>query len=180
MRRRAGGVLRRVGVLSFAAAVAAAGAGFPGGVACARAAPGGSAPAAEGSSLARSAGSAEGDSRSPADPVLADLGAAVFLRRCAVCHGEDGRGNGPAAGALRTPPADLTRIAARRGGAFPEGEIARYIDGRFAVQAHGTREMPIWGERLGERIPEAGVSEEVVRGQLTVLVEYLESIQRKE
>ncbi len=112
------------------------------------------------------------------DPLLADLGEPVFLRRCGACHGESGRGDGPAAGALRVAPADLTRIAARRGGSFPEGEIARLIDGRFTVQAHGTREMPIWGERLGEQIPDAGVSEEVVRGQISVLVEYLKSIQR--
>jgi mono/diheme cytochrome c family protein len=112
------------------------------------------------------------------DPILADLGKPLFVRRCAACHGERGRGDGPAVGALRVAPADLTRIAARRGGSFPEGEIARVIDGRFAVQAHGTREMPIWGERLGEQIPEAGVSEEVVRGQISVLVEYLKSIQR--
>ena len=115
-----------------------------------------------------------------ADPVLAELGADVFLRRCASCHGEDGRGDGPAAGALRVPPADLTRIAARRGGSFPKGEIARFIDGRFSIEAHGSREMPVWGERLGERIPEAGVSEEVVRGQIGVVVEYLQTIQRSE
>jgi len=112
------------------------------------------------------------------DPVLAELGREVFLRRCASCHGDGGRGDGPAAGALRTAPADLTRIAARRGGSFPKGEIARFVDGRFAVEAHGTREMPVWGERLGEQIPEAGVSEEVVRGQIGVVVEYLETIQR--
>jgi len=111
------------------------------------------------------------------DPVLAELGAEVFLRRCASCHGEGGRGDGPAAGALRTAPADLTRIAARRGGTFPKGEIARFVDGRFAVEAHGGREMPVWGERLGEQIPEAGVSEEVVRGQVGVVVEYLQTIQ---
>jgi mono/diheme cytochrome c family protein len=113
----------------------------------------------------------------PPDAVLAELGREVFLRRCASCHGEDGRGDGPVSGALRTPPADLARIAARRGGAFPKGEIARFVDGRFTVQAHGTREMPVWGERLGEQIPEAGVSEEVVRGQIGVVVEYLQTIQ---
>jgi mono/diheme cytochrome c family protein len=113
-----------------------------------------------------------------ADPVLAELGEPVFVRRCASCHGTSARGDGPAAGALRSAPADLTRIAARRGGSFPEGEIARFIDGRFAVLAHGSREMPIWGQRLGEQIPDAGVSEEVVRGQISVLIEYLKSIQR--
>jgi mono/diheme cytochrome c family protein len=114
------------------------------------------------------------------DPVLAELGRDLFRRHCASCHGENGRGDGPAAGALRTPPADLTRIAARRGGTFPEGEIARFIDGRFVVEAHGTREMPVWGERLGERVPEAGVSEEVVRGQVSVVLEYLRSLQTRD
>jgi mono/diheme cytochrome c family protein len=111
------------------------------------------------------------------DPVLAELGEDVYLRYCAACHGEGGQGDGPAAGELRTPPADLTRIAARRGGTFPKGEIARFIDGRFAVAAHGTREMPIWGQRLGAQIPEAEISEDVVRGQISVVIEYLESIQ---
>jgi mono/diheme cytochrome c family protein len=127
----------------------------------------------------RSTESGKAPAPSP-DPVLAELGRDVFVRRCASCHGESGQGDGPAAGALRTPPADLTRIAARRGGVFPKGEIARFIDGRFAVAAHGTREMPIWGQRLGEQIPEADVSEEVVRGQISVLIEYLASIQRGE
>jgi mono/diheme cytochrome c family protein len=125
------------------------------------------------------AGGAPAPAPSP-DPVLAELGRDVFLRRCASCHGEGGQGDGPAAGALRTPPADLTRIAARRGGVFPKGEIARFVDGRFAVAAHGTREMPVWGERLGEQIPEAEISEEVVRGQISVVIEYLESIQRED
>lgn len=125
-------------------------------------------------------GAAQPPPAAPPDAVLADLGETVYVRYCAACHGAGGRGDGPAAGALRVAPADLTRISARRGGAFPEGELARFIDGRFAVQAHGTREMPIWGQRLGERIPEAGVSEEVVRGQISVLVEYLRSIQRSD
>jgi mono/diheme cytochrome c family protein len=130
--------------------------------------------------MALAACASEASDRPPpaaADPVLAELGEPVFQRRCAACHGESGRGDGPVAGALRVAPADLTRIAARRGGSFPEGEIARFIDGRFAVQAHGTREMPVWGERLGEQIPDAGVSEEVVRGKISVVVEYLKSIQ---
>jgi hypothetical protein len=91
--------------------------------------------------------------------------------------GADGKGRGPAAGAMKTPPTDLTRISARRDGVFPEGEMARVIDGRFEIAAHGSREMPVWGERFGERIPEAGVSEEVVRGRIFVLVEWLKSIQ---
>jgi mono/diheme cytochrome c family protein len=114
------------------------------------------------------------------DPVLAELGAESFPRYCGSCHGLHGQGDGPAAGALLRRPADLTRIAARRGGNFPAGEIARFIDGRFTVEAHGSREMPVWGERFGEAIPDSGVSEEVTRGKIAVLVEYLKSIQRKD
>ena len=46
------------------------------------------------------------------------------------------------------------------------------------VTAHGSREMPVWGERFGANVPEAGVSEEIVRGRVLVLVEYLKSIQK--
>jgi mono/diheme cytochrome c family protein len=114
------------------------------------------------------------------DPVLAELGAEAFPRYCGSCHGVRGEGDGPSADALRTRPADLTRIAARRGGSFPAGEIARTIDGRFAIAAHGSREMPVWGERFGETIPDSGVGEEIARGKIAVLVEYLRSIQRDE
>jgi mono/diheme cytochrome c family protein len=115
-----------------------------------------------------------------ADPVLAKVGAEHYVQYCAACHGVTGKGNGPAAGELRTPPADLTQIAARGGGDFPDYEIARYIDGRFVLPAHGSREMPVWGRRFGERIVDGASAEEVVRGQLLILVEYLKSIQEAE
>jgi len=114
------------------------------------------------------------------DPVLAEMGAESFPRYCGSCHGIRGEGDGPTVSALRTRPADLTRIAARRGGSFPAGEIARFIDGRFTLAAHGSREMPVWGERFGEAVPEASVAEEITRGKIAVLVEYLKSIQRKD
>ncbi len=113
-----------------------------------------------------------------AQPMLASLGAESYHQYCASCHGADGRGNGPAAGALRVPPADLTRIAARRGGTFPEAEIATFIDGRFELAAHGTREMPVWGRKLGEPIAPGVQHDEMVRGRIDTLVEYLKSIQR--
>ncbi len=112
-----------------------------------------------------------------ADELLAEMGAEYFARYCASCHGMAGNGRGPAASALAIRPADLTRIAARRGGDFPEGEIARKIDGRFAVEAHGTREMPVWGERFAADVPDSQVAESIIRGKLVMLVEYLKSIQ---
>src|SRR5881628_2368773 len=38
----------------------------------------------------------------------APLGQRVYARRCAVCHGPDGRGNGPAAPSLTPRPRDFT------------------------------------------------------------------------
>jgi len=105
-------------------------------------------------------------------------GQQYFQRYCSACHGLNGRGDGPAAPALQPPPADLTRIAQRRGGHFPVAEIAAFIDGRTVMPAHGSREMPIWGERFGEMGGSGSVGEEVVRGNLLILIEYLQSIQR--
>ncbi len=106
------------------------------------------------------------------------VGRQYFVRYCSACHGREGRGDGPAAPALHPPPADLTRIAQRRGGHFPAAEIAAFIDGRSVVPAHGSREMPIWGERFGEMVGGGSVGEEVVRGNLLVLIEYLQAIQQ--
>jgi mono/diheme cytochrome c family protein len=109
--------------------------------------------------------------------LMLSLGEREFATHCAVCHGLDARGDGPAAKALRTAPADLTRIAARRGGDFPSGEVAEKIDGRFEVTAHGTREMPVWGVHLATPIAEDASGAEVARGRIDLLVEYLHAIQ---
>ncbi len=112
-----------------------------------------------------------------ANAFLADEGAREFARHCASCHGAGGQGDGPAGTALATPPADLTRIAARRDGHFPRLDVAYVIDGRFEVQAHGTREMPVWGTRFLEGLPQDELGDAIVRGRIETLVEYLESIQ---
>ena len=111
------------------------------------------------------------------DPVLAGLGEPTFRRYCASCHGIDARGHGPVARSLQTPPPNLRRIAQRHGGAFPGGEIARTIDGRFEIGSHGPREMPVWGQVFGADFPDVGMGESIARGQVAVLVEYLKSIQ---
>lgn len=75
-------------------------------------------------------------------------GKALFGRFCSSCHGLDARGGPTMSGVFLTPPPDLTRIAERRGGWFPEVLIREFIDGRFAV--HGTRTMPVWGNELSK------------------------------
>jgi mono/diheme cytochrome c family protein len=109
---------------------------------------------------------------------LVDAGRESFQRYCAACHGVNATGDGPVAPSLKTPPPDLTAIAQRRGGTFPAGEIATYIDGRFAVAAHGTRLMPVWGRLLGAPISEGTTADEVSRGRIDALVSYLQTIQK--
>ena len=89
----------------------------------------------------------------------------------------EGRGDGPVAALMNVSVPDLTRIAVRRGGSFPEEEIARIIDGLSPLAAHGTRNMPVWGyefydPRLEDRKAETQVTERVDR-----LVAHLASIQ---
>jgi mono/diheme cytochrome c family protein len=67
-------------------------------------------------------------------------GEALYRRHCASCHGVSGRGDGPAARSLATPPTDLTRLR------MSVQDLMQVIDGRTAVQAHGSSEMPVWGE----------------------------------
>jgi mono/diheme cytochrome c family protein len=113
---------------------------------------------------------------SPAEMV--HVGQRYFVRYCSACHGVEGRGDGPAATALRSPPADLTRIAQRRGGHFPVADITAYIDGRSEVLAHGHRDMPVWGERFGEIVGHDMLGEAVVRSHLQLLIAYLQAIQQ--
>jgi len=98
----------------------------------------------------------------------------LFIRYCASCHGEDGKGSGPAAAALKNPPADLTKISANREGKFPRAEIMRFIDGERPVPAHGPRHMPIWGETFRDE-----KSDSEARMRIHSLTAFLESLQQR-
>lgn len=110
--------------------------------------------------------------------LLAISGERLYVQHCAVCHGKSGRGDGPFAGILRVAPADLTTIAARNGGAFPDDQIASFVDGRFVPPAHGTRQMPVWGRWLGVPIAKGTEPDEVARGEILAIIEYLKTLQR--
>lgn len=103
----------------------------------------------------------------------------LYQADCAVCHGVTGQGNGPLAEDLRTVPADLTRIAQRRGGVFPEHEIHEIIDGRRRMRGHGPGNMPVWGDEYlrSDTNVVGGSSEVVVRMRILEIVDYLKSIQ---
>jgi mono/diheme cytochrome c family protein len=80
-------------------------------------------------------------------------GRILYLTDCQGCHGLDGRGDGPAAASLRTPPADLTRLWQRYGTPLDRERLRAYVDGRGLLEVHGPREMPVWGDEFFEDAP---------------------------
>jgi mono/diheme cytochrome c family protein len=112
-----------------------------------------------------------------AEPSEVERGDRLYQIHCMNCHGEDGRGHGPLRSDLRIRPTDLTRIARRNGGVFPQDEVLAAIDGRQEVRGHGLRHMPVWG--LTFRVEgKVASQEEDVRVRLRELAAYLRSIQR--
>lgn len=114
-------------------------------------------------------------------PVEMPYGQAEFLNSCAACHGEDGRGRGPIAGDLLKPPADLTLLTRGNDGAFPYYRVFAVIDGRYLVQGHGEREMPVWGRQFIEedaRTFGKHGGELITTERIHELTRYIESLQR--
>ena len=109
------------------------------------------------------------------------LGRDHYEAKCAVCHGADGKGNGPVANMLTEKPSDLTMMSKNNNGTFPFWAAYEIVDGRRGVGAHGTREMPVWGKEFyaASRDGSQGISTEtIVRGQIMELLIYLRSIQQ--
>jgi mono/diheme cytochrome c family protein len=95
---------------------------------------------------------------------------------CAVCHGTDGRGNGPAASELKVAPSDLTKLAANNKGEFPAMHVSAVLRGEADAPAHGSKDMPVWGP-LFRNISQGHDAE--VQQRIANLNQYLESMQQK-
>ncbi len=121
-----------------------------------------------------------------------DAGQFEYRMGCAACHGVDGKGMGPVGALFGKPPADLTTLAKRNNGVFPFNSVYEVIDGRKVIVAHGTRDMPIWGDRYTPS-PNRAISpnasdmfinpsydpETVVRMRILAVIDYLNRIQEK-
>lgn len=105
-----------------------------------------------------------------------DVGNQLFRTYCGACHGSDARGAGPAAETLRTTPPDLTGFASRNGGTFPAQRVRRIVEGRD-VAAHGSRDMPVWGDAFQRSL--GGRSEAAARRRIDAIISYLERIQER-
>ena len=110
----------------------------------------------------------------PVQPTSMSSGQDMFKTYCATCHGPGGKGDGPAASALKKTPADLTQLSRKHNGTFPEAYVAAKL--RAVDQpSHGSKDMPVWGPLL------SSVSRDSAEAQLRVanIVTYLGTIQAK-
>lgn len=111
----------------------------------------------------------------PVSPTSAASGQEMFKQYCATCHGTEGRGDGPAAAALKKQPANLTELSSKNGGEFPEMRVFNTIKGDVEVAAHGTRDMPVWGALF----PSVSRSQGEVQLRISNLTDYVKSLQGK-
>jgi mono/diheme cytochrome c family protein len=103
-------------------------------------------------------------------------GPELYTAYCASCHGTDARGNGPAASALKFPPSDLTVLARRNGGHYPEGHVYQIIEWGGTIASHGSREMPVWGAAFR---PLTRENQNEVSARIHALTDYIGTRQQK-
>jgi mono/diheme cytochrome c family protein len=113
-----------------------------------------------------------------------DLGKREYDANCAICHGPKGKGDGPWAGYGKEIVSDITGLAKKNNGVFPFARVYEFIDGTQVVKAHGTREMPIWGQdykvKGAEYYMEVPYDPEMyVRARILALTEYVYRLQAK-
>ncbi len=113
-----------------------------------------------------------------------DEGKFEYQSSCASCHGQDGKGTGPVRSQLKIAPPDLTVLAKNNNGVFPVRSVYAVIDGRQATLVHGTRDMPIWGNRYIVGQVQKGEysfydAQNVVRTRILAIIDYLNRIQEK-
>jgi len=103
-------------------------------------------------------------------------GPKIFRMYCAACHGADGKGGGPVAGALKHGVPDLTSISRGNGGRFPRERVKAIIAGEEqSASAHGTREMPVFGPVFHD----VEWDQDLGEVRLDNVTKYVESIQQR-
>jgi mono/diheme cytochrome c family protein len=107
-------------------------------------------------------------------PTYLPTGKQMYTQYCAACHGADGKGHGPLAPVLKTPPADLSTLAKRHQGKFPYDYVASVLEFGPGFAAHGSSDMPTWGPifRYYDKR-----NERVVKQRIQNLSDYVASLQ---
>ena len=115
---------------------------------------------------------------------VVDMGKYYYESHCAICHGLNGTGLPPEPGLtfLTKNIPNLTTLSNRNGGVFPFMQVYETIDGRNEFQAHGPRDMPIWGKEFTAQSLELNPyynPEAFARAKILALTEYVYRLQGK-
>jgi mono/diheme cytochrome c family protein len=105
-----------------------------------------------------------------------ESGAYLYRVFCAACHGDDGKGKGPAADGLRQSVPDLTVLSRNAGGVFPRDRVLKAIQTGGPTAAHVPGGMPTWSEAFARLEPSRGTAQKRIQS----LVDHVESLQVKE
>lgn len=70
------------------------------------------------------------------------------MKYCASCHGKGGKGDGPVASQIKSPPSDLTTLTKRYEGKYPSGYVSAVLNFGKNFASHGSLEMPVWGAQF--------------------------------
>jgi mono/diheme cytochrome c family protein len=103
-------------------------------------------------------------------------GKALFQQYCASCHGDDGKGAGPAAVAFKIQPPDLTALSQQNHGKFPRERVVQAIRGDRMQSAHGSTDMPVWGPVF---MALTGMNQVETARRISDLTEYIKTLQVK-
>ncbi len=114
----------------------------------------------------------------PVNPTSAASGKLMYQNYCIVCHGADGKGDGPAAVALKDQPTDLTMLAKNNGGKFPDDRVYTVLQFGVETPAHGTKDMPIWGPALRSLAKGSSAADMQEHQRIANLTMYLKSLQQ--
>jgi mono/diheme cytochrome c family protein len=106
-------------------------------------------------------------------------GKQMYTDYCASCHGTDAKGNGPAAGAMKTAPANLTLLAKNNGGKYPAAHVSAILSFGDEKSAHGSKNMPVWGPLFQSLDWTSSTKEVEAKQRINKLNSYLETLQAK-
>lgn len=114
-----------------------------------------------------------------------DLGKYEYDSYCGACHGATGKGDGfyttrILKNIMKAP--DLTELAKKNNGVFPFARVYEIIDGRQQVEAHGPKDMPIWGRNFTAEASYLSPyynAEAFARAKTLALTEYVYRLQAK-
>ncbi len=108
--------------------------------------------------------------------VTSTSGKQMYANYCTPCHGVDGRGHGPVAPALKTPPTDLTVLSRTHGGKFPDAHVVTVLEKGAEIGPRPSTLMPVWGPILG-KMDQTEPQDRLLR--ICNLSRYLDTIQSK-